>query len=86
MLDVSARMLELVSRHNPSLVSVEWIFGDGSTLTGIDTGSLDARVSHVVFQHIPDPMITLGHAREIGRVLCPAGRQPSTSQQFPCPC
>jgi len=27
----------------------------------------------VVFQHIPDPSITLGYVREIGRVLKPGG-------------
>jgi SAM-dependent methyltransferase len=30
-------------------------------------------VSHVVFQHIPDPEITLGYVREIGRVLRSGG-------------
>ena len=29
--------------------------------------------SHVVFQHIPDPQVTLGYVREMGRVLRPGG-------------
>ena len=29
--------------------------------------------SHVVFQHLPDPAITLGYVREMGRVLRPGG-------------
>ena len=72
-LDVSQRMLDLATEHNPSLQNVDWILGDGSTLSGIDAGSADACVSHVVFQHIPDANITLGYVREIGRVLKPGG-------------
>jgi SAM-dependent methyltransferase len=72
-LDVSARMLELARQHNPGLENVEWILGDGSTLSEIESESVDACVSHVVFQHIPDPAITLGYVREIGRVLRPGG-------------
>jgi SAM-dependent methyltransferase len=72
-LDVSQRMLEVARRHNPELGNVEWILGDGASLTGVGSASADAVVSHVVFQHIPDPRITLGYVREIGRVLRPGG-------------
>jgi SAM-dependent methyltransferase len=72
-LDVSERMLELAKRHNARLANVEWILGDGSTLAGIDSGAADACVSHVVFQHIPNPAVTLGYVRDIGRVLRPGG-------------
>jgi SAM-dependent methyltransferase len=72
-LDVSERMLELGKELNPSLENVTWIRGDGMTLGGIASGSIDMCVSHVVFQHIPDPNITLGYVREIGRVLRPGG-------------
>jgi len=72
-LDVSAQMLELAGQHNPELDNVEWILGDGSTLAGIESAGVDACVSHVVFQHIPDPGITLGYVRELGRVLRPGG-------------
>ena len=72
-LDVSERMLELAREHNPRLDNVEWILGDGTTLAPITSGSIDACVSHVVFQHIPDPAITLGYIVEIGRVLRPGG-------------
>ena len=30
-------------------------------------------VSHVVFQHIPDPQVTYGYVAEMGRVLRPGG-------------
>lgn len=72
-LDVSERMLEIAREHNAQLDNVEWILGDGTTLSPIASNSIDACVSHVVFQHIPDPAITLGYIAEIGRVLRPGG-------------
>jgi SAM-dependent methyltransferase len=72
-LDISERMLELAREHSPSLANVEWIHGDGSQLVGIDDESADVVVSHVVFQHIADPAITLEYVREIGRALRPRG-------------
>jgi SAM-dependent methyltransferase len=71
--DVSAEMLARAAELNPGLANVEWIHGDGRGLPGVADGSVDACVSHVVFQHIPDPAITLGYVREIGRVLHPGG-------------
>ena len=71
--DVSSRMLELAREHNPTLANVEWIQGDGTSLSAIADASADACFSHVVFQHIPDPAITLGYVREMGRVLRPGG-------------
>jgi SAM-dependent methyltransferase len=72
-LDVSAEMLEQARAHNGTLTNVEWVHGDGVSLAGIPDGGADLVVSHVVFQHIPDPAITLGYIREIGRVLKPGG-------------
>ena len=60
-LDVSPRMLELAATENPQLAErVEWILGDGETLAPIPDASADVCCSHVVFQHIPDPEVTLG--------------------------
>jgi SAM-dependent methyltransferase len=72
-IDVSAEMLEQARELNAQLTNVTWHHGDGTTLHPIDDGSIDAVVSHVVFQHIPDPQITLGYVREMGRVLRPGG-------------
>jgi SAM-dependent methyltransferase len=72
-LDVSEEMLELAAHHNPGLSKVEWILGDGRTLAPLADASADVCFSHVVFQHIPDPEITLGYVGEIGRVLRPGG-------------
>ncbi|HEX6713838.1 MAG TPA: class I SAM-dependent methyltransferase [Thermoleophilaceae bacterium] len=72
-LDLSSEMLTIAQNENSTLSNVEWIHGDGTSLAGIPSASADAAVSHVVFQHIPDPQITLGYIREVGRVLRPCG-------------
>jgi SAM-dependent methyltransferase len=72
-LDVSAQMLERARALNGHLTNVSWHHGDGTTLRPIEDASVGAVVSHVVFQHIPDPAITLGYVREMGRVLEPGG-------------
>jgi SAM-dependent methyltransferase len=72
-LDVSAEMLARARRYNGELDNVTWLHGDGATLAGVDDGGVDACVSHVVFQHIPDPGVTLGYVAEMGRVLRPGG-------------
>jgi len=72
-LDVSQRMLDLAREHNSHLDNVEWIFGDGRSLSAIESASADVCHSHVVFQHVPDPRITLGYVTEMGRVLRPGG-------------
>lgn len=72
-LDVSCEMLELAKHHNPHLDNVEWLHGDGHGLGVLGDASVDGCFSHVVFQHIPDPKITLNYVREMGRVLRPGG-------------
>lgn len=72
-LDVSTEMLARAREANPGLDNVTWVHGDGTSLTGIENASADVCFSHVVFQHIPDPAITLGYVREMGRVLRPGG-------------
>ena len=71
--DVSAEMLTLARVHNGELDNVRWIHGDGATLRPIPDAAADAVVSHVVFQHIPDPQVTYGYVAEMGRVLRPGG-------------
>jgi SAM-dependent methyltransferase len=73
-IDVSPRMLEIAREQNPQLDNVEWMLGDGSTLAGVPDTSADVCLSHIVFQHLPDPKLTLGYVREMGRVLTPGGR------------
>src|SRR5437764_15430157 len=72
-IDVSSEMLELAKGHNPELDKVEWLHGDGRGLEPLEDASVDGCFSHVVFQHIPDPEITLEYVREMGRVLRAGG-------------
>jgi ubiquinone/menaquinone biosynthesis C-methylase UbiE len=72
-IDVSKEMLERARGYNEQLTDVTWVHGDGTSLAGIPDGVADGLVSHVVFQHIPDPQITLGYVRDMGRVLKPGG-------------
>ncbi len=72
-LDVSQEMLTRAHDHNAYLTNVRWVHGDGASLAAIDDGSVDGCFSHVVFQHIPDPEVTLSYVRDMGRVLRPGG-------------
>jgi SAM-dependent methyltransferase len=72
-IDVSEEMLARAKELNPTLENVDWRLGDGTSLSVVDDRSVDVCVSAVVFQHIPDPVITLGYVREVGRVLRPGG-------------
>jgi SAM-dependent methyltransferase len=71
--DVSPEMIQRARELNPQLDNVEWFVGDGRTLGEAESASADVCHSDVVFQHIPDPEITLGYVREMGRVLRPGG-------------
>lgn len=72
-IDISSEMLDRARELNPQLANVRWVHGDGTSLAGVADASIDAIVSHVVFQHIPDPQVTLGYVRDMGRVLRPGG-------------
>lgn len=70
--DVSAEMIERAKQMLGSHGNVELHRGDGLTIP-LPDASVDVAVSFVVFQHIPDPEVTLGYVRELGRVLRPGG-------------
>lgn len=72
-IDVSPEMVERAEQLNGHLDGITFVTGDGRGLTGIPDACADACISHVVFQHIPDPQITLGYVAEMGRVLRPGG-------------
>jgi SAM-dependent methyltransferase len=72
-IDVSEEMLRRGRELNAGVSNISWLHGDGRTLQPVGPHSIDGIVSLVVFQHIPDPGITLGYIREMGRVLRPGG-------------
>ena len=71
--DVSGEMLVEARRRNAHLQDVEWLQGDGMSLAPVGDAAVDAVISHVVLRHIPDPSISLGYIREMGRVLRAGG-------------
>jgi SAM-dependent methyltransferase len=71
-IDVSSEMIALAEKNLEGL-GVTLHVGDGTGLQPVADASVDGVVSLVVFQHIPDPQITLGYVREMGRVLRPGG-------------
>lgn len=72
-LDVSDVMLAHARSYNPELTNVRWVHGDGTSLSPLPDASFDGCISFVVFQHLPDPELTYGYIREMGRVLRPGG-------------
>jgi ubiquinone/menaquinone biosynthesis C-methylase UbiE len=72
-LDISEEMLNLARGHLKEFENVELVHGDGGSLAGIDDDVASACVSHVVFQHVPEPAIVLGYVTEMGRVLRSGG-------------
>lgn len=72
-LDVSREMLNQARSYNASIDNVDWLLGDGEGLGVLGDACVDGCFSHVVFQHIPDPEVTLHYVREMGRVLRPNG-------------
>jgi SAM-dependent methyltransferase len=72
-IDVSPEMIARAERALGDLGNVRFLVGNGYDLSGVDDQSADVVYSFIVFQHIPDPEITCGYIRDIGRVLRPGG-------------
>jgi SAM-dependent methyltransferase len=72
-IDISPEMLKHAQELNWHLDNVDWVLGDGASLRPLADGSVSAVVAHLVFQHVPDPRVTLGYVAEMGRVLRPGG-------------
>jgi SAM-dependent methyltransferase len=84
-LDVSGEMLARAQEHNADVANVSWVKGDGRSLAPVPDASVDLIMSFVVFQHIPDPEVTLAYVRDMGRVLKPGGRAAFQVSNNPTP-
>ncbi|HXV14382.1 MAG TPA: methyltransferase domain-containing protein [Candidatus Krumholzibacteria bacterium] len=72
-LDVSPEMIRQAQENLAGIDNVRLDVGNGSDLTAYPDASFDFVFSYIVFQHIPDPRVTLTYLREAGRVLRPGG-------------
>jgi ubiquinone/menaquinone biosynthesis C-methylase UbiE len=72
-LDVSPEMIRQAQENLAGVNNVRLEVGNGSNLAPYPDASFDFVFSYIVFQHIPDPNVTLGYIREAGRVLRPSG-------------
>jgi ubiquinone/menaquinone biosynthesis C-methylase UbiE len=70
-IDISAGMID--QGRAECAVEATWIVGDGTSLGGVESASIDHVLSYEVFEHIPHPSIILTYFYEISRVLRPGG-------------
>jgi SAM-dependent methyltransferase len=70
-IDISEGMIEQGRARCP--VEARWILGDGVTLKGVESESIDHALSYEVFGHVPRPSIIRAYFTEIRRVLRPGG-------------
>ena len=71
--DVADAMIDRARAELADVANAEFVLGNGRDLSGLPDAGFDAVYSFIVFQHIPDPAVTYGYIREIGRVLRPGG-------------
>ena len=71
--DVSEEMVAQARTNLADRANVEVVKVNGRDLHELPDASVDVAYSFIVFQHIPDPEVTYGYIREIGRVLRPGG-------------
>ena len=71
--DVAPSMIEQARGHLAGRDNVTFHLGSGADLAMLEDGSIDFAWSYIMFQHIPDPAVTLNYLRELGRVLRPGG-------------
>lgn len=72
-IDISPEMITLGQRYLADCPNVLLSVCNGIDLSQINNACMDFCFSYIVFQHIPDPAITVRYIYEIGRVLKPGG-------------
>lgn len=69
--DVSSNMIQKGREACP--VNATWVQGDGVSLSGVESASVDYVLTFEVFQHIPSGHVIAAYFQEIARVLRPGG-------------
>ncbi|MFN2464909.1 MAG: class I SAM-dependent methyltransferase [Candidatus Dormibacteria bacterium] len=72
-IDVSPGMIAGAREALAGIDNIELLVGNGVDLAGCPDATADVVYSFVTFQHIPDPEVTCGYLRDMGRVLRPGG-------------
>jgi SAM-dependent methyltransferase len=72
-LDVSAEMVKRAGENLADVSNAKVMLGSGRDLHPLGDAEFDAGYSYIVFQHIPDPLVTANYITELGRVLRPGG-------------
>ena len=70
--DISPEMLKRAAEYVQG-PKVEFVLGDGVSLSALETASADLVLSFTVFQHIPSVSVICDYLTEAGRVLKPGG-------------
>jgi ubiquinone/menaquinone biosynthesis C-methylase UbiE len=73
-IDISPEMIAQARHHLAGHPNVQLFESGGTDLREFADTSFDFCFSYIVFQHVPDPAITLRYIAEIGRVVKPHGR------------
>ncbi len=71
--DISSEMVHLAQRNLAGYKNVAVSVSSGTDLHEFVDASFDFCFSYIVFQHIPDPAVTVHYIQEMARVLVPAG-------------
>ena len=71
--DVSPEMQKQAQGHLQDFPNVSWALGDGTTLSPVESQSVDFVFSYLVLQHLPTELLVVGFVREMLRVLRPSG-------------
>jgi SAM-dependent methyltransferase len=72
-IDISPEMIAQGQRLLADCPNVHLSVSNGTDLSQFANASIDFCFSYIVFQHIPDPAITVRYISEMGRVLKPGG-------------
>ncbi len=71
--DISPEMLDRAKALLPEAANIVWLLGDGKSLAGVNSASLDFVFSYIVLQHLPTGALVFQYVREMLRVLKPQG-------------